>query len=61
VLHVFDAAKFGVRLESGGPWRVFTHEGWAAAVRSQGPTCFLLTKQGSAVEMEAIVKSLSNP
>lgn len=61
VIHVFDAAKFGVALESGGPWRVFTHEVWAAAVRRQGPTCYLLTVQGTEGEMEAILKSLSKP
>lgn len=61
VLHVFDAAKFGVGLESGGPWKIFTHEGWTAAVRRVGPTCFLLTTQGTAAEMEAIVKSLTKP
>lgn len=59
VLHVFDAAKFGVELPAGGPWQVFTHEGWAAALRREGPTCYLLTTQGTAAEMEAIVKSLS--
>ncbi len=59
VVHVFDAVKFGVGLESGGPWRVFTYEGWAAAVRRQGPTCFLLTTHGTAAEMEVILKSLS--
>jgi hypothetical protein len=61
VVHVFDAAKFGVGLESGGPWRVFTHEGWAAAVRREGPTCYLLTIHGSASEMNEIVKTLSEP
>jgi hypothetical protein len=61
VLHVFDAAKFGVGLAPGGPWQVFTHEGWAAAVRRVGPTCFLLTTQGTAAEMEAILQSLSKP
>ncbi len=61
VVHVFDAAKFGVGLESGAPWRVFTHERWAAAVRRQGPTCYLLTVLGSAADMEAIVSSLSQP
>lgn len=61
VVHVFDAVKFGVGIEPGGPWRVFTHEGWAAAVRRQGPACYLLTVQGGAEEMEAIVKSLTKP
>jgi hypothetical protein len=61
VLHVFDAAKFGIGLEPGGPWQIFTHEGWAAAVRRAGPTCYLLTTQGTAAEMEAIVKSLTKP
>jgi hypothetical protein len=61
VLHVFDAVKCGVGLETGGPWRFFTHEGWSAAVRREGPTCYLLTTQSGAAEMEAYVKSLSKP
>jgi hypothetical protein len=61
VLHVFDAGKFGVGLEAGGPWKFFTHEGWSAAVRREGATCYLLTTQGDAAEFEAYVKSLTKP
>lgn len=61
VLHVFDAAKFGVVLETGAPWRVFTHGDWAAAVRRQGANCYLLTIRGGEAEMQALVQSFPKP
>ena len=61
VLQVFDAAKFGVGLEPGGPWRVFSHQSWAAAVRRHGANCYLLTLQGTEAEMREIVNALPKP
>jgi hypothetical protein len=61
VVHIFDAAKFGVGLEANGPWRVFTHEGWAAAVRRHGANGCLITFRGSAEEMEEFLATLKKP
>lgn len=61
LVQVFDASKFGVGLPPGGPWQIFSHEGWVAAVRRQGANCYLLTKRGSEAQMQELLNSLPKP
>ena len=59
LVHVFRAADFGVEIPADEPWRIFEHEGWAAALRRAGGNCVLLTFRGSQPEMEEFVQSLN--
>jgi hypothetical protein len=57
LVHVFDAARFGVVIGEGG-WRVFDHLEWVAAIQRQGATCCLLTFKGTTPEMHDLLASL---
>ena len=61
LVHVFDAAKFGVEIGEKESWRVFEHEGWAAALQRHGANCYLLTFKGTADEMQDFLHSLTKP
>ncbi len=58
LVHVFRAADFGVEIAPDATWRIFEHEGWAAALRRSGGNCVLLTFRGTRPQMEEFVTSL---
>jgi hypothetical protein len=58
IVFVFRVADLGVRPGGDGEWRVFSHNGWAAAVTERGHFCTLLTFKGDANEMKSFVTTL---
>lgn len=59
LLFVFKADDFGVQLPAQtGKWHILQQEGWTAAVRRDGETCFMLAFMGTRPQME---KLLSQP
>ena len=60
IVFVFRAADFSVDLPEEDSWRVFEHEGWAAAIRRQGPICTMVSFRGTRSEMREFVRSLES-
>jgi hypothetical protein len=58
IVFVFRVADLGVRPGGNGEWRIFSHNGWAAAVTERGNFCTLLTFKGEASEMKSFVTTL---
>lgn len=61
MVYIFRATDFGVQLRAGEAWRVFDHEGWAAAVRRHGNRCSLVALRGSSEEMHDFLDRLIKP
>lgn len=61
IIHVFDAVKSGVTVGEKEPWRIFAHEGWAAALQRHGANCYLLTFRGTEGDMRTFLDSLQKP
>jgi hypothetical protein len=59
IVFVFRTSDFGV--QPGTEWRIFEHEGWAAAIRQFHGLCVLVTFRGSESEMRNMIQSLQQP
>ncbi len=58
IVFVFRTADFGTHPGKPSEWRVFSHEGWAAAVTEHGNLCTLLTFKGDSAAMESFLTNL---
>ncbi len=58
LLFVFRGTDFGVELEQEHGWRVFTQEGWAAAVRADNGLCTMIAFRGDKTEMRHFLDAL---
>jgi hypothetical protein len=58
LLFVFRGADFGVDLENATGWKVFTQEGWVAAVRDGNGLCTMITFRGDKTEMQRFLATL---
>jgi hypothetical protein len=59
LVFVFRTSDFGV--QPGTDWRIFEHEGWAAAIRQFHGLCVLVTLRGSESDMRNMINSLQQP
>jgi hypothetical protein len=59
LVYIFRPNDFGVDLPESGDWKLFEHEGWAAAIRLQGSTCTMLAFRGTRTEMKRFLRSLT--
>ena len=58
LLYVFRASEFGVDAERIQDWRVFSQDGWAAAVRAREGVCTMFTFRGDEQEMKEFLAGL---
>jgi hypothetical protein len=61
LVFVFRTSDFGVQPGASGEWRIFEHEGWAAAIRQFHGLCVLVTFRGSESDMRNMINSLQQP
>lgn len=57
LVFVFRSSDFGVQPGASGEWRIFEHNGWAAAVRQFHGLCVLLTFRGKEEDMSNLIHS----
>ncbi|MDQ3625256.1 MAG: hypothetical protein M3463_22720 [Verrucomicrobiota bacterium] len=58
-LYVFRASDFGVQVDEGRPWVVFTEQPWVGAIRQAQGICTLVALRGSRFDMERFLKELN--
>ena len=59
IVYVFRAVDYGVALPETTDWHQFEHEGWAAAIRRQGPVCTMVAFRGTRGEMKSFLSALT--
>lgn len=52
IFYMFKADDFGVKVKPAGQWRLFTDEGWVAAVQQHEESCFMVAFRGTKRDME---------
>lgn len=57
-LYVFRASDFGVVIDEGRPWIVFTERNWAGAIRQAHGICTLVALRGSRFDMDSFLEEL---
>jgi len=58
LIYVFRASDFNVDLSRKGEWRVFDHDGWAAALSRRNDVCSLVIFRGDRDEMQSFLHGL---
>lgn len=58
LLFVFNAAEFGVDVGNNRQWRVWSQDGWAAAIREDGGLCTMIAFRGEIAEMKRFLQTL---
>ena len=61
ILYVFNAAEFGVQIPPEDNWRVFEHQGWAAALRRHHGLCHVLAIRGTKAQLQTLLETLKKP
>jgi hypothetical protein len=57
-LYVFHASDFGIELPEEDSWRLIRYEGWVAALRRRGDTCWMLAFHGKKSDMREFLAGL---
>jgi hypothetical protein len=58
LLYIFHSDDFGVKIEPPEHWRYFQQGEWAAAIRGEGDTCFMVAFRGKTGEMKDFIANL---
>jgi len=59
LLYIFHSDDFGVKIDPPDRWRYFQQGEWAAAIRGDGDTCFMVAFQGKIDEMKDFIANIT--